>query len=61
MGQLDLVRQMVQRKIPDKKVRNVWFLSTDIYGNILYGVSGNNNKFFCVASISPKGEIKIIK
>ena len=61
MAQLDLVRQMVQRKIPDRKVRNVWFLCTDTYSNILYGVSGNNNKFFAVAKINPKGEVEIIQ
>jgi hypothetical protein len=61
MEQLDLVRSMVQRKIPDKKVRNVWFLATDICNNILYGISGNNNKFFAVAKINPKGEIEIIQ
>lgn len=60
MEQLDLVRQMVQRKLPDRKVRNVWFLATDVYSNILYGVSGNNNKFFAVAKINPKGEVEII-
>ena len=61
MEQLDLTRQMVQRKIPDKKVRTVWFLCTDIYNNILYGISGNNNKFFAVAKINPKGEVEIIQ
>lgn len=61
MEQLDLVRQMVQRKIPDKKVRNVWFLSIDFQNNILYGVSGNNNKLFAVAKINPKGEVEIIQ
>ena len=62
MGQqLELVRKMVQEKIPDKKVRNVWYITIDVQNNILYGCSGNNNKFFCVASISPKGEIKIIR
>lgn len=60
MAQLDLVRSMVQRKIPDKKVKVVWFLATDIYNNILYGISGNNNSLFAVAKISPKGEIEII-
>ena len=59
--QLDVIRKMVQEKIPDKKVRNVWFLSTDIQGNILYGISGNNNKFLAVAKISPKGEVEIIR
>lgn len=61
MKQLELVRKMVQEKIPDKKVRNVWFLSVDIQDNILYGISGNNNKFFAVAKISPKGDVEIIR
>ena len=62
MGQqLDVIRKMVQEKIPDKKVRNVWFLSEDIQNNILYGISGNNNKFFAVAKISPKGDVEIIR
>ena len=59
--QLDVIRKMVQEKIPDKRVRNVWFLSVDVQNNILYGVSGNNNKFFAVAKISPKGEVEIIR
>lgn len=59
--QLDIIREMIQKKIPDKKIRNIWFLSVDIQNNILYGVNGNNNKFFAVAKISPKGEIEIIK
>lgn len=62
MGQqMELVRKMVQEKIPDKRVRNVWFLSIDIQDNILYGISGNNNKFFAVAKISPLGDVEIIR
>ena len=62
MGQqLELVRKMVQEKIPDKRVRNVWFLSVDVQNNILYGVSGNNGSLFAVAKISPKGEVEIIR
>ena len=62
MGQqLDVIREMIQKKIPDKKVRNVWFIAVDIQNNILYGVNTNNNKFFAVAKISPKGEIEIVK
>ena len=59
--QLDVIRKMVQEKIPDKRVRNVWFLAVDVQNNILYGCSGNNNKFFAVAKISPKGEVEIIR
>ena len=61
MEQLDVIRKMVQEKIPDKKVRTVWFLSVDFQNNILYGVSGNNGTLFAVAKISPKGEIEIIR
>ena len=61
MEQLDVIREMIQKKIPDKKVRNVWAITVDVQNNILYGVNGNNNKFFAVAKISPKGEIEIIK
>ena len=61
MEQLELVRKMVQEKIPDKKVRTIWYITIDIQNNILYGCSGNNNKFFCVAKISPTGEIEIIR
>ena len=61
MKQLELVRKMVQEKIPDKRVRNVWFLSVDVQNNILYGVSGNNRTLFAVAKISPKGEVEIIQ
>ena len=59
--QMELVRKMVQEKIPDKRVRNVWFLSIDIQDNILYGIYGNNNKFFAVAKISPLGDVEIIR
>ena len=62
MGQqLDVIREMIQKKIPDKKVRTVWFLSVDVQNNILYGVSGNNSKLFAVAKISPKGDVEIMR
>ena len=59
--QLDVIRKMVQEKIPDKKVRTIWFLSVDVQNNILYGVNGNNGSLFAVAKISPTGEVEIIK
>ena len=59
--QLDVIRKMVQEKIPDKKVRTIWFISVDVQNNILYGVSGNNNTLFAVAKISPMGEVEIIR
>lgn len=57
----EIIRNKIKDKIPDKKVRNVWFITVDVQNNILYGVNGNNNKFFAVAKISPKGEIEILK
>lgn len=62
MGQqLDVIREMIQKKIPDKKVRTIWFLSVDIQNNILYGVNGNNNSLFAIAKISPVGDVEIIR
>lgn len=61
MEQLDVIREMIQKKIHDKKVRNVWNITVDVQNNILYGVSGNNEKFFAVAKISPKGDVEIIR
>ena len=61
MEQLDVIREMIQKKIPDKKVRTIWFLATDIQNNILYGVNGNNNSLFAIAKISPTGDVEIIK
>lgn len=59
--QMDMIREMIQKKMPNDKVRTVWFLCTDIQNNILYGVSGNNNKMFAVAKITPLGTITIIR
>lgn len=61
MEQLDVIREMIQKKIPDKKVRTIWFLSVDVQNNILYGVNGNNGSIFAVAKISPKGDVEIIR
>lgn len=33
--QLELVRKMVQEKIPDKRVRTIWFIAMDVQNNIL--------------------------
>ena len=61
MEQLDVIREMIQKKIPDKKVRTVWFLAVDVQNNILYGVNGNNGSLFAIAKISPTGEVEILR
>ena len=49
MGQqLDVIREMIQKKIPDKKIRTIWYITVDIQNNILYGISANNNHFFAI-------------
>lgn len=59
--QMNVIREMIQKEIPDRKIRTVWYLATDIQNNILYGVSGNNNTFFAVAKISPIGIVEVIR
>lgn len=62
MGQqLDVIREMIQKKIPDKKIRTIWYITIDIQNNILYGASGNNGSLFAIAKISPTGDIEIIR
>lgn len=61
MMQIEIIREMIQKEIPDRKVRTVWYLATDIQNNILYGISGNNNTFFAVAKISPTGSLEVIR
>ena len=62
MGQqLDIIREMIQKKIPDKKVRTIWFIAVDVQNNILYGINGNNGSLFAVAKINPKGDVEILK
>lgn len=58
--QIDVIREMIQKKIPDKKVRTIWFLSVDFQNNILYGVNGNNS-LFAIAKISPVGDVEIMR
>ena len=37
MGQqLDVIREMIQKKIPDKKIRTVWYITVDVQNNIFY-------------------------
>lgn len=57
--QMSVIRNEIQKKMPDVKVVCIWFLATTIDNHILYGVSGNNNKFLGVASIDPEFNIII--
>lgn len=59
--QIDVIREMIQKKIPDKKIRTIWFITVDIQNNILYGINGNNNSLFALAKISPEGNVEIIR
>lgn len=59
--QIDVIREMIQKKIPDKKIRTIWFITVDIQNNILYGINGNNNSLFALAKINPEGNVEIIR
>ena len=60
MKQLELVRKMVQEKIPDKRVRNVFYVTAGIDGKSIYAICGNNNKIFGCAIVSSTLEIEEI-
>ena len=59
--QMSVIRNEIQKKMPDVKVVCIWFLATTIDNHILYGVSGNNSRFLGVADISPTFDIEIRK
>ena len=46
MEQLDVIREMIQKKIPYKKVRTVWFLqqmSQKIATSLVWKMNGSQN------------------
>ena len=62
MGQqLDVIREMIQKKIPDKKVRTVFYIGREIGNVLIYGLNNNSGHLFAVAKISPTGDIEIIR
>lgn len=57
-----IIRNKIKDKIPDKKVRNVFYVTAGIDGKSVYAICGNNNKVFgcaIVSSILEKKEIII--
>lgn len=60
MEQLDVIREMIQKKIPDKKVRNIFYVTAGIDGKSVYAICGNNNKIFGCAIVSSTLDIEEI-
>ena len=40
--QLDVIREMIQKKIPDKKVRTVFYIGREIGDILIYGLNNNS-------------------
>lgn len=55
-----IIREKIREKIPDKKVRNIFFITYGDDGKNVYAIVGNNNKIFGVAIVSNTLEIEEI-
>lgn len=54
------IRNLIQEKIPDRKVRCVYRICEAEDGRLVFGVNGNNNKIFSIAIINIiTGDIEI--
>ena len=61
MEQLDVIREMIQKKIPDKKVRTVFYIGREIGDVLIYGLNNNSGHVFAVAKIHPDFKIEVIR
>lgn len=61
MEQLDVIREMIQKKIPDKKVRTVFYIGREIGDVLIYGLNNNSGHLFAVAKIHPDFKIEVIR
>lgn len=56
----EIIRNKIKNKIPEKKVRNIFFVCSSFDGKNVYAIVGNNNKIFGIAIISNTLEIEEI-
>lgn len=62
MGQqLDVIREMIQKKIPDKKVKTVFYIGREIGDVLIYGLNNNSGHLFAIAKINPDFKIEVIR
>lgn len=55
-----LIREKIKDKIPEKRVRNVFYVTSGTDGKSVYAICGNNNKIFGVALVSPNLDIEVV-
>lgn len=56
----EIIRNKIKDKIPDKKVRNIFFVCPSIGGKNTYAIVGNNGRIFGIAIVSSTLEIEEI-
>lgn len=56
----EIIRNKIKNKIPDKKVRNIFFVCPSLDGKSVYAIVGNNNKIFACAIVSNTLDIEEI-
>ena len=56
----EIIRNKIKDKIPDKKVRNIFFCYSGADGKNIYCLVGNNKHIFGVAIVSSTLEIEEI-
>ena len=56
----EIIRNKIKDKIPEKKVRNIFFVCSSNDGKSVYAIVGNNNKIFGIAMVDVALNIEVI-
>lgn len=56
----EIIRNRIKDKIPDKKVRNIFFVCPSNDGKSVYAIVGNNNKIFGIAMVDVALNIEVV-
>lgn len=56
----EIIRNKIKDKIPEKKVRNIFFVCPSNDGKSVYAIVGNNNKIFGIAMVDVALNIEVI-
>ena len=55
-----IIREKIKDKVPDRKVRNVFFVCSSNDGRNVYAIVGNNNKIFGCALVDVALNIEVV-
>ena len=56
----EIIRNKIKDKIPEKKVRNIFFVCPSNDGKSVYAIVGNNNKIFGIALVDVALNIEVV-